>query len=44
MVYRLHNAEENIRIIHPECAHDFPVQIRPTCCDFLAQHVGSHDG
>ena len=44
MVYRLHNAEENIRIIHPECAHDFPVQIRQTCYDFLAQHVGSHDG
>ncbi len=27
-VFKLHNASENLRVVHPECPHDFPPEIR----------------
>src|SRR5687768_1834399 len=27
-IYRLHDAEENLRIVHPDCGHVFPPEIR----------------
>jgi dienelactone hydrolase len=27
-VYRLHNAEENLQIVHPDCGHVFPPEVR----------------
>ncbi len=27
-VFRLHGAAENLRVLHPDCAHDFPPEIR----------------
>ena len=27
-VFKLHNAAENLRVLHPDCPHDFPPEIR----------------
>lgn len=38
-VYRLHNSDSAVQIIHPDCPHDFPPDIRHHCYDFLAKHL-----
>jgi hypothetical protein len=27
-IFKLHNASENLRVLHPDCPHDFPPEIR----------------
>jgi hypothetical protein len=27
-IYRLYNAEESLQIVHPDCGHVFPTEIR----------------
>jgi dienelactone hydrolase len=34
-VYRLHRAEDRLRVEHPDCAHDFPEEMRETAYRFL---------
>lgn len=34
-IYRLYSAPENLRLVHPDCGHDFPPEIREQAYDFL---------
>ncbi|MBT4097025.1 MAG: alpha/beta hydrolase [Gemmatimonadetes bacterium] len=34
-VYRLHGAADRLQIIHPQCPHDFPPDVRRVCYDFI---------
>jgi pimeloyl-ACP methyl ester carboxylesterase len=36
-VYALYGARQNLRVEHPDCAHDFPEAARARACDFLAE-------
>ena len=38
-VYALHKAESNIVVKHPECAHDFPDEIRNAAYKFLDENL-----
>jgi dienelactone hydrolase len=38
-VYELHGAPKNLRVEHPDCAHDFPAAIRDTAYDWLAKRL-----
>lgn len=35
-VYALYGARENLRVVHPDCAHDFPEAVREQAYEFLA--------
>jgi pimeloyl-ACP methyl ester carboxylesterase len=36
-VYRLYDAEDQLKIIHPECDHDFPPEVRDHCYRFIEE-------
>jgi len=36
-IYRLYGAAQNLQLIHPDCAHDFPPEARDEAYRFLAQ-------
>jgi dienelactone hydrolase len=38
-VYRLHGAEHNLRVEHPDCGHDFPPEMRREAYEFLRQRL-----
>lgn len=38
-LYALHGARPNLRVEHPDCAHDFPEAIRMAAYDFLAANL-----
>lgn len=38
-VYALHGARQNLRVEHPDCAHDFPDAVRRQAFDFLAERL-----
>jgi hypothetical protein len=35
-VFALHGVRENLRVVHPNCAHDFPETVRLDAYEFLA--------
>lgn len=39
-VYALYNAEENLKVVHPVCGHDFPPEIREEAYRFLDKYLG----
>jgi len=38
-VYRLYRVPKNLVVEHPDCAHDFPPEIREKAYDFLKKHL-----
>jgi dienelactone hydrolase len=38
-VYRLYNAKSRLQIIHPDCPHDFPPDIREHCYTFIESQI-----
>jgi hypothetical protein len=38
-IYRLYGVPQNLRVEHPDCAHDFPPEIREAAYTFLDQHL-----
>ena len=38
-VYRLYRAPQNLKVEHPDCAHDFPPVIREKAYRFIAEHL-----
>lgn len=36
-VYGLYRAPQNLRVVHPDCAHDFPEAVRQHAYEFLAE-------
>ncbi|HTL54317.1 MAG TPA: prolyl oligopeptidase family serine peptidase [Candidatus Limnocylindrales bacterium] len=36
-IYRLYAATQNLRVVHPDCGHDFPPEVREETYRFLAQ-------
>jgi hypothetical protein len=38
-VYRLYSAPQNLRVEHPDCAHDFPTQMREEAYRFLEERL-----
>jgi hypothetical protein len=38
-IYRLLGAERNLRIAHPDCAHDFPPEMREAAYRLLAENL-----
>ena len=38
-VYRLYGAETNLKAEHPDCGHDFPLEIREETYNFLGEHL-----
>ena len=34
-VYRLYDAEDHLQIIHPDCPHDFPPEVRDLCYTYI---------
>lgn len=38
-VYQLHGASDHLEILHPECDHDFPGDIRSLAYAFIEQHL-----
>ncbi len=38
-VFELYHCPENLRVLHPECAHDFPPEIRDEAYQFLRDHL-----
>jgi dienelactone hydrolase len=38
-VYELYGAPKNLRVEHPDCAHDFPAATRETAYDWLAKRL-----
>jgi hypothetical protein len=39
-IYSLYDASDRLRIIHPDCPHDFPPAVREECYSFLAEQLG----
>jgi pimeloyl-ACP methyl ester carboxylesterase len=39
VVYSLYAAVDRLRIIHPDCPHDFPPAVREECYDFLSKQL-----
>lgn len=42
-VYKLHNANENLIVSHPDCGHDFPKEIREQAYEALASVLRTDD-
>lgn len=38
-IYKLHGAENNLRVEHPDCAHDFPDDTRKTAYKFIEEKL-----
>jgi hypothetical protein len=38
-VYRLYGVPQNLQVEHPDCAHDFPLEVREAAYRFLDQHL-----
>ncbi|MEP6664445.1 MAG: alpha/beta hydrolase, partial [Verrucomicrobiota bacterium] len=38
-IYRLYGAENNLRVAHPDCGHDFPDEIRAEAYQFISEHL-----
>lgn len=38
-VYQLFNAEDKIQVVHPDCGHDFPPEIREEAYRFLDKYL-----
>jgi len=38
-IYKLHGAEKNLRVEHPDCAHDFPDEIRTYAYQFIDENL-----
>ena len=38
-IYRLYKADSSLQIIHPDCPHDFPPDVREQCYAFLEKHL-----
>ena len=38
-VYRLYGVPQNLQVVHPDCPHDFPPQIRVEAYHFLDSHL-----
>ncbi len=38
-IYKVHGAEKKLRVVHPDCGHDFPNEVRKTAYDFLEQQL-----
>jgi dienelactone hydrolase len=38
-IYKLYGAEEKIRVEHPDCAHDFPPEIRENAYRFIEENL-----
>ena len=38
-IYALHGAEAEIRVVHPECDHDFPDEVRQTACRLIEEKL-----
>jgi dienelactone hydrolase len=38
-VYRLYGSEANLHVEHPDCGHDFPLEIREGAYEFLGKHL-----
>lgn len=39
-IYALYNVEEHLKVIHPDCGHDFPPEIREEAYRFLDKYLG----
>ncbi len=39
-VYALYKTEENLKVVHPDCGHDFPPEIREEAYRFLDKYLG----
>lgn len=39
-VYELYKTEEHLKVVHPDCGHDFPPEIREEAYCFLDKHLG----
>ena len=39
-VFRLYNAPDHLRVVHPDCAHLFPPEVRAQAYALFAQHLG----
>lgn len=39
-IYALLGAAENLQVVYPDCAHDFPDQVRQQAYEFLDRHLG----
>jgi len=42
-VYQLHGVPERLAVEHPDCAHDFPTEMRERAYGFLARTLGKTD-
>ena len=38
-IFKLLGAEENLHANYPDCAHDFPENVRKVAYDFLDKHL-----
>jgi hypothetical protein len=38
-IYRLMGNEDNLKVVHPDCAHDFPESSRKIAYEFLDRHL-----
>ena len=38
-IYELHGAGDKLRVQHPDCAHDFPEELREASYDFIGAHL-----
>ncbi len=38
-VYELYKSERNLKVVHPDCGHDFPPEIREEAYRFLDKHL-----
>ena len=38
-IYKLYGAENNVRAVHPDCAHDFPDEVREAAYDFIGEKL-----
>jgi hypothetical protein len=38
-IYKLDNAENNLRVVHPNCPHDFPDEIREAAYTFIEEKL-----
>ena len=38
-IYKLYGAENNLRVVHPDCGHDFPKEIREEAYAIFAREL-----
>ncbi|MCA9264852.1 MAG: alpha/beta fold hydrolase, partial [Planctomycetales bacterium] len=38
-IFEIHDAAQNLHVLHPEVAHDFPDDVRKACYEWLDQHL-----